>query len=146
MYDIYSIRPNNFGFVETSDFKTFTPLGHFNEGVMKIKGFESPKHGAVIHITKAEAKRIEKYWNHRQNQPKMIQSGAIWPDASGRHINAHGGGILKHGDTYYWFGENKCNTTSSAMIGVQCYASKDLIHWQNRGVALYVSDDRRSDN
>ena len=62
MYDIYGITPHNFGFVETTDFKTFTPLGRFNEGVMKLKDFTSPKHGSVIHITKAEAERLDNYW------------------------------------------------------------------------------------
>ena len=146
MYDIYSIRPNNFGFVETSDFKTFTPLGHFNEGVMKIEGFESPKHGSVIHITKAEAKRLENYWNEQQKKKsRAIRSGELWPDDSGRHINAHGGGILKYGDTYYWFGEHKSDNTSDALVGVMCYSSKDLINWHNCGVALSVSDERGSD-
>lgn len=59
MYDVFSIRPHNFGFVETSDFKTFTPLGRFNEGVMKTTNFTSPKHGAIIQITAAEADRLE---------------------------------------------------------------------------------------
>ncbi len=146
MYDIYSIRPNNFGFVETSDFKTFTPLGHFNEGVMKIEGFESPKHGSVIHITKVEAKRLENYWNEQQKKKsRAIRSGELWPDDSGRHINAHGGGILKYGDTYYWFGEHKSDNTSDALVGVMCYSSKDLINWHNCGVALSVSDERGSD-
>ena len=146
MYDIYSIRPNNFGFVETNDFKTFTPLGHFNEGVMKIEGFESPKHGSVIHITKAEAKRLENYWNEQQKKKsRAICSGGLWPDDSGRHINAHGGGILKYGDTYYWFGEHKSDNTSDALVGVMCYSSKDLINWHNCGVALSVSDERGSD-
>ncbi len=63
MYDIYSIKPHNFGFVETSDFKTFTPLGRFNEGKMKAENFISPKHGSVIQITKKEAKRLIKYWS-----------------------------------------------------------------------------------
>ena len=63
MYDIYSVQPNTFGFVETSDFKTFTPLGRFNEGVMKIHNFTSPKHGCVIPITTEEATRLENYWN-----------------------------------------------------------------------------------
>lgn len=65
MYDIYSIRPNNFGFLETTDFKTFTPLGHFNEGVMKLTNFISPKHGAIIQITKEEAKRLEDHFNKK---------------------------------------------------------------------------------
>ncbi len=63
MYDIYGINPHNFGFSETSDFKKFTHLGHFNEGVMKTTNFSSPKHGAVIHLTKREAKRLADYWN-----------------------------------------------------------------------------------
>ena len=70
MYDIFSIRPHNFGFVETTDFKTFTPLGSFNEGVMKATNFSSPKHGCVIHITKREARRLEKYWQRQAQKRK----------------------------------------------------------------------------
>lgn len=70
MYDIFSIRPHNFGFVETTDFKTFTPLGRFNEGVMKATNFSSPKHGCVIHITKREARRLEKYWQRQAQKRK----------------------------------------------------------------------------
>ncbi len=62
MYDCYGINPHNFGFSETSDFKTFTNLGRFNEGAMKTTNFTSPKHGAVIHLTKAEADRLAHYW------------------------------------------------------------------------------------
>ncbi len=62
MYDIYSINPHNFGFVETSDFQTVKNLGHFNEGVMKTTNFTAPKHGAVVRITNEEADRLEKYW------------------------------------------------------------------------------------
>jgi hypothetical protein len=145
MYDIYSVNPHNFGFVETSDFKTFTPLGRFNEGVMKMNNFVSPKHGSVIHITKAEAKRLEQYWNEQQQKPRTIRSGELWRDDSGRHINAHGGGILKYGDTYYWFGEHKSERTSDALVGVMCYASKDLVNWRNCGVALSVSNERGHD-
>ena len=63
IYDIYSIKPHNFGFMETTDFVHFTPLGRFNEGVMKTTNFSIPKHPAVIQITKKEAKRIAKNWN-----------------------------------------------------------------------------------
>lgn len=62
VYDIYGINPHNFGFSETTDFKSFIPLGHFNEGVMKATNFASPKHGAFIHLTKKEAKYLEKHW------------------------------------------------------------------------------------
>ncbi|KAG8694730.1 hypothetical protein FRC08_008294, partial [Ceratobasidium sp. 394] len=40
----------------------------------------------------------------------QIVPGATWT-ASGtnQHIQAHGGGIIKDGSTYYWIGENKLN-------------------------------------
>lgn len=64
MYDIFSINPHNFGFVETTDFKTWTPLGRFNEGPMKAVNFSTPKHGAIIQIKKSEAERLEAYYNN----------------------------------------------------------------------------------
>ena len=69
-----------------------------------------------------------------------IRSGELWYDNEGHHINAHGGGILKYGDTYYWFGEHKSDHTSNALVGVTCYASKNLLNWRNCGVALSVTD------
>ncbi len=62
MYDCYGIDPHNFGFSETSDFVNFTNLGRFNEGAMKTTNFSSPKHGAVIHLTKHEAEKLALYW------------------------------------------------------------------------------------
>lgn len=62
MYDCYGIKTHNFGFTETADFVNFTPLGHFNEGVMKTTNFTSPKHGAVIHLTEEEADRLAAHW------------------------------------------------------------------------------------
>lgn len=63
MYDIFSIQPHNFGFCETTDFITFNNLGHFNEGIMKTTNFTSPKHGAIIQITKEEAERLASHWD-----------------------------------------------------------------------------------
>jgi hypothetical protein len=62
MYDNYGIEPHNFGFCETSDFETFTPIGHFNEGSMKTVNISAPKHGAVIHLTAIEAQRLAHHW------------------------------------------------------------------------------------
>ena len=62
MYDVYGQQVHNFGFVETTDFVHFTPLGQFNKGVMKTTNFTSPKHGAVIHLTRKEAERLAEHW------------------------------------------------------------------------------------
>jgi len=73
--------------------------------------------------------------------------GAIWPDDKGVHINAHGGGLLKHDGVYYWFGEHKVAgpTGNTAMVGVHVYSSKDLAAWRDEGIALAVSDDPASE-
>lgn len=62
MYDIFSIKPHNFGFMETTDFKTFQYLGHFGDGPTKRANFSMQKHGAVTQITEEEALRLENYW------------------------------------------------------------------------------------
>jgi hypothetical protein len=77
----------------------------------------------------------------------QFKPGALWPDDKGVHINAHGGGFLYHEGVYYWFGEHKIAgpAGNQAHVGVHCYASRDLYNWQDRGIALPVSDDPDSD-
>lgn len=72
--------------------------------------------------------------------------GQLWLDNNGVHINAHGGGVLLHENTYYWFGEHKVegDRGNRAQVGVHCYSSKDLYNWQDEGIALKVSDDENS--
>lgn len=66
----------------------------------------------------------------------LLLNGAVWPDSDGEHINAHGGGVLKYGDTWYWYGENR----GQGEGGVRVYSSPDLEHWINEGVALPSED------
>ncbi len=77
-----------------------------------------------------------------------IHPGEIWPDTEGKPINAHGGGILFHEGTYYWYGEIKegktylpevnksWGGTRVDVVGVSCYSSTDLLHWKNCGNVL----------
>ena len=76
----------------------------------------------------------------------QFELGGVWNDTENNVINAHGGGILKHSDTYYWFGEIKGNGKNGhlALKGVSCYASKDLYNWKNEGIALKVVEDTTS--
>ncbi|MCA1744199.1 MAG: beta-glucanase, partial [Bacteroidales bacterium] len=75
---------------------------------------------------------------------KSFTPGELWWDNEGRHINAHGGGMLFHEGTYYWFGEHKTAGSggNTALVGVQAYSSRDLLNWTNRGVALKVLDEK----
>lgn len=69
-------------------------------------------------------------------------SGEVWRDDQGVHINAHGGGILAHKGTYYWFGEHKIEgeAGNKAMVGVHVYSSTGLYFWKDRGIALRVKE------
>ncbi len=71
--------------------------------------------------------------------PPVIKPGEIWPDDKGNHIQAHGGGIIKRGHTYYWFGEDRGRDLDPKMRYVSCYSSKDLVNWRfrNRVIRLY---------
>lgn len=74
-----------------------------------------------------------------------INSGQIWPDNRGIHVNAHGGGIICHDGTYYWYGEHKSDASSAAFVGVTCYSSTNLTDWTYQGVALSVSNQTGHD-
>ena len=74
-----------------------------------------------------------------------IKPGQIWPDNRGIHINAHGGGMLLHKETYYWYGEHKSERSSSAYVGVTCYSSQNLTDWTYEGVALSVVEEHGHD-
>lgn len=68
------------------------------------------------------------------------RNGSEWPDTNGRHINAHGGNIIRHGDTYYWYGENRPDRGFTTEAGIEVYSSTDLRTWTDEGVALAVSE------
>lgn len=76
---------------------------------------------------------------------KGIASGKVWRDTDGNVINAHGGGVLFHDGTYYWFGEHRPSNGFTTEVGVMCYSSTDLLNWKNEGVALSVSSEKGSD-
>lgn len=69
-----------------------------------------------------------------------FKPGEIWQDNNGIHINAHGGGILYHDNTYYWYGEHKIEgpAGNQAQVGVHVYSSNDLYNWTDEGIALEV--------
>jgi hypothetical protein len=72
--------------------------------------------------------------------PQPIKPGAIWPDDRGLHVQAHGGGIIKVGDTFYWFGEDRAKDNDPTKRFVACYASKDLAHWTFRRQVIQLAD------
>ena len=69
-----------------------------------------------------------------------IRPGEVWPDHQGNHVQAHGGGIIKTGNTYYWYGEERRQGLDTAFRYVSCYSSTDLMNWKFRGDVVKMSD------
>ncbi|KAF9014777.1 galactan 1,3-beta-galactosidase [Hymenopellis radicata] len=65
----------------------------------------------------------------------LVVPGATWTDTSGTVIQAHGGGFLKVGSTYYWYGEDKSHN-SALFKAVSCYSSPDMTTWTRQNDAL----------
>ncbi|MEU6198251.1 RICIN domain-containing protein [Streptomyces sp. NPDC047061] len=65
-------------------------------------------------------------------------TGADRTDTNGNALQLHGLGIIKVGDTWYGFGENKTGETSSdtSFQAISCYSSTDLANWTYQGDAL----------
>jgi hypothetical protein len=60
-----------------------------------------------------------------------IVPGGVWTDAQGHLIQAHGGGMIKVGSRYFWFGADKTGESQASALfqNVTCYSSTDLAHW-----------------
>ena len=66
-----------------------------------------------------------------------LADGIKFLDDQGKPVNAHGGGIIKEGDTYYMHGEYFLSTTTDNNFnGFSMYSSKDLATWKNEGIIL----------
>lgn len=73
-------------------------------------------------------------------QQKVIHPGELWPDNKGNHIQAHGGGIIKIGNTWYWYGEERSKGLDTNYRYVSGYQSNDLINWTFMGDVLKITD------
>ncbi|MBE8518618.1 RICIN domain-containing protein [Amycolatopsis sp. H6(2020)] len=69
--------------------------------------------------------------------PVTVTNGSQFTDTSGALVHAHGGGLLKVGAYYYWFGENR--NADDTFRAVSAYRSTDLKTWEFRGDVLTQS-------
>ncbi len=71
-----------------------------------------------------------------------LDTGIIFTDTDGKPVNAHGGGIIQVGDTFYLHGEYFVYDASvkkdvyNNFHGFSMYSSKDLATWKNEGLIL----------
>ncbi|MBB2947419.1 hypothetical protein FB565_007187 [Actinoplanes lutulentus] len=69
-----------------------------------------------------------------QAAPVTVTNGVQFADTSGNVLHAHGGGVLKVGSYYYWFGENR--NSDNTFRAVSVYRSTDLRTWEFRNNVL----------
>jgi hypothetical protein len=69
--------------------------------------------------------------------PVTVASGTQFRDTAGNVVHAHGGGVLKVGQFYYWFGENR--NADNTFRFVSAYRSTDLRTWEFRANVLTQS-------
>jgi hypothetical protein len=74
---------------------------------------------------------------------ETFHPGALWPDNRGQHIQAHGGGILKVGDTFFWFGEDRSQDNRRSLRYVGCYSSTNLMDWTFRNQVVKLADPEK---
>jgi Glycosyl hydrolases family 43 len=63
--------------------------------------------------------------------PAAIHPGAPWTDQNHNPLQLHGLGIVKVGNTFYGFGEDKVgeNQSDTSFRAIPCYSSTDLATW-----------------
>ncbi|MEV4333571.1 RICIN domain-containing protein [Streptomyces sp. NPDC049597] len=66
--------------------------------------------------------------------PVTITNGTQFTDPNGNPVHAHGGGVIKVGTYYYWFGENR--NADNSFRYVSAYRSTDLKTWEFRNHVL----------
>ncbi|WP_434743970.1 RICIN domain-containing protein [Micromonospora sp. SH-82] len=69
--------------------------------------------------------------------PVTVTNGTQFTDTDGNALHAHGGGVLKVGSYYYWFGENR--HPDNRFRAVSVYRSTDLRTWEFRNNVLTQS-------
>ncbi len=80
----------------------------------------------------------------------LIRNDVFWKDTAGNPIYSQGGGVLRVGDVYYWYGvryggaatyatnPGKSNSDTS-FVALTVYSSADLANWKFEGNALTPS-------
>jgi hypothetical protein len=72
-----------------------------------------------------------------------IKPGELWLDNRGQHIQAHGGGLIQSGGTYFWFGEDRSRENPPDRRCVSCYASTNLVDWTFRNQVLKLANPEK---
>ncbi|MEU0659423.1 RICIN domain-containing protein [Streptomyces lavendulocolor] len=71
--------------------------------------------------------------------PAIVTNATRFTDTTGADVHAHGGGVVKVDQYYYWFGENR--NADNTFRYVSAYRSSDLKNWEFRNHVLTQATD-----
>jgi hypothetical protein len=101
--------------------------------------------GGLAGVTAAATPRVA-------DASATVQNDVFWKDTAGNPIYSQGGGVIKVGATYYWYGAKYNGAVSYynnpaagkngdvSLSAITIYSSTDLAHWKFEGNALTASD------
>ena len=138
MYDVFGVEPHNFGFAETSDFETFSYLGHFDDGAMRRTNFIVQKHGAVVAITAEEAARLKERWR----APEFM-SWAATPPMGWNSWDCYGPTVEEHevkANADYMAAHLKQHGWEYVVVDIRWYVENDRAGGYNQTDPRYVID------
>ena len=107
--------------------------------------------GQSAELTATTAPQVYEY---KKDAPKQVLTNlTAWKDTDGNVIQAHGGSVLKDGDTFYWVGQGAPDNVPTDYEGsggvfknqwlyttINMYKSKDLVNWNFANEVLSIDD------
>jgi hypothetical protein len=82
--------------------------------------------GSALLLTTSVLSQKSAHGSAQAASSTAIVPGTPW-HAGSQSLQAHSGGMIKVGNTWYWIGENKSH--GSSFYANSCYSSADLVHW-----------------
>ncbi|PKU99846.1 hypothetical protein CQR52_1289 [Bifidobacterium pseudolongum subsp. pseudolongum] len=128
----------------TDDKPTLDNMGTTKKIRLEFNG-QSPE------LTATAAPQVYEY---NKDAPKQVLTNlTAWKDTDGNVIQAHGGSVLKDGDTFYWVGQGAPDNVPTGYEGaggvfknqwlyttINMYKSKDLVNWNFANEVLSIDD------
>jgi hypothetical protein len=103
-------------------------------------GWARPNGFAPAVIFLIPAARVSSYTPRMSSETRFIQPVLPWLDDRGKHIQAHGGAIIRLNGEFFWFGEDRSPENDPETRCVACYSSTDLVNWKYRNQVLALKD------
>ena len=118
----------------------------------QTKEFTTTVNGQTLNLTAKATPQVQTIPSQTQSDTALTNLTA-WKDTKGNVIQAHGGSVLKEGDTFYWVGQGAPDNVPTGYTGaggvfknqwlyttINMYKSKDLVNWEFANAVTSIDD------